>query len=159
MATYLYVTFRDADEAESVEGYRMALDLLPDGSNFAAIQTAAQNIVDDLKDMSSAAVVGHEIRATYVDIPPAGKPDEQSLVGTYAFIRMQDTNTSKNTAYQLPSPDKDVYDASKRGLLDQNFNDDWIAIMPNFVDWNTGAVLEFDYAQQRTRKRHQPNLG
>lgn len=154
---YLYVKFRDADEKESVEAYRLAQTLANDGSDMDDVLSAADTVVDQLDVMSVASLISYQV---CVEIPgAAATPHEFSDVANYAFIRMQDTTTKKNTAYQLPAPDMSTYDASKRGILDPLFQSNWETIMDYVVDWVTGNALEFDYAQKRTKKRFAKNLG
>ena len=146
--------FIDAAPFPNKRQYRLAVQLADDGSNMAAVLTAAQAVITQLDVLTWDHIEENELRIT---IPQAGAAANIAANNNVeAFSRCHiPTLGDKKTHFSVPAWDDLLYDQAPNHLLDATYDAAAATLAGLIVDLVTGEVLAYDFSQSRGIKRGQ----
>jgi hypothetical protein len=155
--TFVDVTFRDDANTTRTIRYRLLAAAEDDGSNMAAVLTAAAAVETALNALTNDHIDYYDI--VIRDGGGGAAADDNSNNQLTAFIR---TTLSDNDAgdIQVPSWDSDAYDINTQLMLDAAFLTAADTLANLLVDIDSGLTMDaVEWAQSRTRKLRGKRIG
>lgn len=156
--TYVHVFYKDDAGRISEVSYRFKPAMEDDGSNIAAV-LAARSLFEAALDGVTMDHIDHtELR---INVGGGGAPaNDAASNGEYVFVRTNlSSDSDEKRSFIVPAWDTALFEEAPNGLLDAAAQTALTALLTWVVDPDTGADMDFQFAQARQRKVYKRNVG